>query len=89
MHILGIVWLCASLSAVAGTSAHACEDGHWIDEVLADGQILKLEDGSLWKVGAVDAVTSSIWLPVSNVIVCDDKIANVDDGETVHARRIH
>ena len=89
MRILGIVWLCASLSAVAGTSAHACEDGHWIDEVLADGQILKLEDGSLWKVGAVDAVTSSIWLPVSNVIVCDDKIANVDDGETVHARRIH
>jgi hypothetical protein len=59
MRILGIVWLCASLRAVAGTSAHACEDGHWIDEVLADGQILKLEDGSLWKVEAVDAVTSS------------------------------
>jgi hypothetical protein len=55
---------------------------------MADGQILRLEDGSLWKVEPVDAVTSFLRLPVSDVIVCDDKIVNVDDGETVHARRL-
>ena len=88
MRILEIVALCASLGAVAAAPASACEDGHWIDEVLADGQILKLEDGSLWKVGPIDTPTSSLWLPVSDVIVCDDKIVNVDDGETVQVRRI-
>ena len=88
MRILLIVALCTSFGAVTGTPAIACEDGHWITEVLADGQILKLEDDSLWKVEPVDAVTSSLWLPVSDVIVCDDKIVNVDDGETVHAQRL-
>jgi len=74
--------------AVASAPARACEDGHWIDEVVADGQILKLEDGSLWKVDPTDTLTSSLWLPVSDVIVYDDKIVNVDDGETVQVRRI-
>jgi hypothetical protein len=78
----------ALFGAASATPASACEDGHWIDEVMADGQILRLEDGSLWKVEPVDAVTSTLRLPVSDVIVCDDKIVNVDDGETVHARRL-
>jgi hypothetical protein len=82
--------LCAILlvCAVASAPARACDDRHWIYEVLADGQILKLEDGSLWKVDPTDTLTSSLWLPVSDVIVCDDKIVNVDDGETVQVRRI-
>lgn len=48
-----------------------------------DGKIIKLEDGSLWEVDDVDIVTTSIWLPVSEVIVCGGKMINVDDGETV------
>lgn len=60
-----------------------CESGHWIQAVEGDGKIIKLEDGSLWEVDDVDAVTTSIWLPVSEVIVCDGKMVNVDDGETV------
>jgi hypothetical protein len=90
MRILGIVVLGAALAgfAVASAPARACDDGHWIDEVLADGQILKLDDGGRWKVDPIDTITSSLWLPVSDVIVCDDKIVNVDDGETVQVRRI-
>jgi hypothetical protein len=82
--------LCAILlfGAIASAPARACEDGHWIDEVLADGQILKLEDGTLWQVDPGDTITSSLWLPVSDVIVCDDKIVNIDDGETVRIRKI-
>jgi hypothetical protein len=82
---LGLLAFLLMLEMVA---AHACEDGHWVEEVLVDGKILKLEDGSLWRVEPIDTVTSSIWLPVSDVIVCDDKIVNVDDGETVHARQM-
>jgi len=56
--------LCAILlfGAVASAPARACDDGHWIDEVVADGQILKLEDGSLWKVDPTDTLTSSGFL---------------------------
>ena len=84
----------AALVAVAvfaqtgATNAQGCDEGHWIDEVLADGRIIKLEDGSLWEVDSIDTVTSSIWLPTSDIIVCDDKLINVDDKETVQARRL-
>jgi hypothetical protein len=60
-----------------------CESGHWIEAVEGDGKIIKLEDGSLWEVNDVDTVTTSIWLPVSEVIVCDGKMVNVDDDESV------
>lgn len=59
-----------------------CESGHWIDVVEGDGKIIKLEDGSLWEVDDVDTVMTSIWLPISEVIVCDGKMINVDDGES-------
>lgn len=60
-----------------------CESGHWIEAVEGAGKIIKLENGSLWEVDDVDTVTTSIWLPVSAVVVCDGKMINVDDGEAV------
>jgi hypothetical protein len=66
------------LFAAAASSAGACESGHWIDDVLADEEIVKLEDGSLWKVNPADAVTASVWLATDDVIHCDDKIVNVE-----------
>ncbi len=65
-----------------------CESGHWIESVSSGGKVLKLEDGSIWAVNAVDVVTSSIWLPVSDVLICGTKIINVDEGETVEATRL-
>lgn len=62
---------------------NACEEGHWIQEVLGDGQIVRLEDGSMWKVDEIDTITTGLWLPVSNVILCSGRMINVDDGESV------
>lgn len=59
-----------------------CESGHWIEAIEGDGKIIKLEDGSLWEVDDVDTMQTSIWLPVSEVIVCNGKMVNVDDGES-------
>jgi hypothetical protein len=67
----------------------ACEDGHWIDEVLADGKIIKLEDGGLWRVDDIDTIASSIWLPISEIVVCGGKLINTDDNESVEAHRIN
>jgi hypothetical protein len=40
--------------------AQSCEAGHWIADVTGDGQIIVLEDGSLWEVDLADTVTTSI-----------------------------
>jgi hypothetical protein len=70
------------------TAQGRCEDGHWIEAVLDDGRLIKLEDGSLWQVDSIDTVTSSIWLPISDIIICGNKLVNEDDNETVHALRL-
>lgn len=69
-------------------ASSGCESGHWVESVLNDGQIVKLEDGSIWKVDAVDAIDSSLWLPTTDIIVCEDKLVNTEDNETVSATRI-
>src|SRR5215472_14497452 len=70
------------------SAASVCEGGHWIEEVLADGKIIRFEGGSLWRVEDIDTVVSSIWLPVSEIVVCAGKLINTDDNDGVGARRI-
>jgi hypothetical protein len=67
--------------------------GHWIDDVMDDGNLIKLEDGSLWQVSPIDAIDSALWLPVSDITVIegDDpsypfKLVNTDENEVVRAR---
>ena len=66
----------------------ACESGHWIEDVMSDGEIVKLEDGSLWEVSGGDEITSALWLPTDDIVVCDGKLINTDDKESVEAARI-
>lgn len=66
--------------------------GHWIQNVSSGGEIIILEDGSLWEVSPIDIIYSSIWLPVSNIVVVEDsgsysyKLINTDDGKSVTAK---
>jgi hypothetical protein len=85
-----LIALVAMLTLAETDTANAqnCEDGHWIDAVLDDGRLIRLEDGSLWEVDPIDTVTSSIWLPVSDIIICGNRLINEDDNETIHARRL-
>lgn len=39
---------------------------HWIDKNY-DGEIIKLEDGSIWEVSEIDVFNSMLWLPVDNI----------------------
>lgn len=65
-----------------------CEGGHWIDAVLGDGQLVKLEDGTLWQVSPGEEITSALWLPTTEIVACDDKLINVEDNEIVEAMQI-
>ena len=71
-----------------GHSSSGCESEHWVESVSDDGQIIKLEDGSIWNVDAVDAIDSALWLPTTDIIACNGKLINTDDNETVSAIRI-
>lgn len=80
----------ALLMEVYSPSASAnCEDGHWVKSVSSDGKIVVLEDGTVWKVDDADADTTALWLPTTEIVACDDKLIDTDDGETVEAERIH
>jgi hypothetical protein len=87
VRLIALVAMLA-LAATDRVSAQNCEESHWIEAVLDDGRLIRLEDGSLWQVDSIDTVTSSIWLPVSNIIICGNRLINEDDNETVHARRL-
>jgi len=66
----------------------SCESGHWIESVSNDGEIVKLEDGSVWQIDAGDTVDTMLWLPTTDVISCGDKLINIEDNETVGSIRL-
>ena len=70
------------------TRVNGCESGHWVDSVLSDGEVVKLEDGSIWQIDSVDTVDSSLWLETDDVTVCDGKLIDTDDHTSVGAHRL-
>lgn len=53
-----------------------------------EGEIIKLEDGSLWEVMAGDTVDSMLWLPADDIVVCSGGLINTDDNQKISAHRI-
>jgi hypothetical protein len=70
------------------SAKRACEDGHSIDSVSADGEVIILENGSVWGVDSINTVKSSLWLPASSILICDGRLVNTDDDEVVSAEKI-
>jgi TPR repeat protein len=71
-------------------SANGCEAGHWVDSVLSDGDIVKLDDGTIWKIDAVDTVNSTLWLDADAITVCAEKLLmDTDDKTSAGAHQIH
>jgi hypothetical protein len=69
-------------------ASSVCESGLSIISVLNDGKLIKLDDGSLWEVDDADTVDSELWLTTEDVVICGDKITDVDEEETVEATKI-
>jgi hypothetical protein len=62
--------------------AQACDEAT-IDHISANGDIIELDDGTEWEVSPRDQATVLSWSEGDDVLVCDDKIINKDDGETI------
>ncbi|MBF0132836.1 MAG: hypothetical protein HQL75_09665 [Magnetococcales bacterium] len=81
-----MIWLVAIFMVCeSGISYGACEVGHWVSEKIGSGEIIRLEDGSLWEIDSIDRIDTSLWLPTDNIIICDDQLINSDSGDKVGA----
>lgn len=74
--------------AIAARRKGQCEDGHWIGEVSEGGNLVELEDGSLWRIDIADTTDTMLWLPTEDIVVCGDTLINADNKEKVSASRI-
>jgi hypothetical protein len=70
------------------SSGSDCESGHWIKSITGNGEVIVLEDNSVWSVSSIDTIYTAIWLPISNIIVCGSTMINTDDGEKVTVTRL-
>jgi hypothetical protein len=65
-----------------------CESGHWISDITDGGEIIVLEDGSIWQVDSIDTIDSGLWLSTEEITICDDVMINTDNGEKVGVTRL-
>ena len=73
---------------LAAAPMAGCGGDHWIASVLGGGELIRLEDGTIWQVDALDRIESMLWLPTENVVICGSTLINTDTGEKVHAHKI-
>jgi len=66
-----------------------CDSGHWVESILDGGEMIKLEDNSLWQVDSADTADSSVWVTADSIVVCNRKLINTDDDSSVEARRLN
>jgi len=69
--------------------------GHWVKKVIDRGNMVLLEDRSLWEVAAIDRINTMLWLPITSITVTEARVPvgefkyvliNTDDGETAHVK---
>ena len=71
------------------TNAFAYCESDTIKSRSPDGAIITLESGSTWEVDSADRADSSLWLPLDDVIMCDDsKMIHKDDSEEVDVTQV-
>lgn len=93
---LGLMALLSDPAAAPGSSRvppqapsrSDCEDGHWISTVSSGGEIVKLEDGSIWEISAIDRIDTMLWLVTEEITICGGRLINTDTGDAVDATRI-
>jgi hypothetical protein len=98
--LLTALWCLLGLLLLIPT-AHAAQcDEDTIRSVTNDGEIIVMQSGAVFEVMAGDTVDSALWLPVSDVMICQRaltvrgravsyyEIINLDDREKVSATKL-
>jgi hypothetical protein len=89
MALLNIGKHISGIGAGMPSGSYGCDSGHWISSVSNGGEIIILEDGSVWQVDSVDTIDTSLWLPIEDITVCNDStMINTNNGEKVGVARL-
>lgn len=83
-----LIFLIGIMLALTNFCANACEVGHWIKNNINGGRSIELENGSVWQINPINVITTMLWLPITNIAICDNILVNTDSNETVGARQI-
>jgi len=59
-----------------------------IDEIRADGHLVRLTDGSLWEANSVDASTVDLWSPYEDVVILNGRMYRIDESESAEVERV-
>jgi hypothetical protein len=80
---------CGVLKAPSGRGARSASIVY-ISQVLGDGKIIKMADGSMYEVDDIDLINTGLWLGTSEALVLDGiELINLDEGgESVGITRI-
>lgn len=69
--------------------------GHWVDKVIDNGEFVRLEDGSLWEIDALDRINTILWLSLDDVTILESSncirgylLVNTDEGEKACAKLV-
>lgn len=61
----------------------------FIYDILGDGSIIKMMDGSIYEVDSLDTIYTSLWIGFSNGILLNNtELLNLDEGEMVHVNKL-
>jgi hypothetical protein len=58
-----------------------------IEDIKYEGRLVILDDGSRWEVDSVDVGTSELWSHLDKVVVIDDEMYKLDEGDMVRVSR--
>jgi hypothetical protein len=65
------------------------ETSRWLVKVTDGGRSVHLDDGSQWDVAAQDVIYTMLWRPAADISIVDEEhLLNIDESETVTARRL-
>lgn len=92
---LGLIEVISEAAARSGAAAASktpsrseCADGHWIASVSSGGEIVKLEDGSVWEISVIHRIETTLWLVTEEITICGGRLINTDTGDAVDATPI-
>ncbi len=69
--------------------------GHWVSNKIDSGNIIVLEDGSMWEIQSIDRIFTRLWLRITAITVLEAstpigdyryRLVNTDDNESVLAK---
>ena len=71
------------LIVAAGAVGELCSDRGTITLVEENGSVIIVDKVTIWDVEKEDLETSAFWLPGQSVMVCGDRMLNLDNHEVV------